>query len=109
MLVQTISAYIGLGGPIRTRATYCDCEPLLRAICRTERERSRVERRGSRFYHYFRNYVGVGVAGGNGTMVTSSFSVDHFDSLSTRFEEDLKKVTTEVVTAAAAESSDESR
>ncbi|KAL1378124.1 hypothetical protein pipiens_000564, partial [Culex pipiens pipiens] len=107
---QTISSYIGLGGPIRTRATYCDCEPLLRAICRTERERSRVERRGSRFYHYFRNYVGVGVAGGNGSLVASSFSVDHFDSLSTRFEEDLKKVTTEVAAAAAAaESSDESR
>ncbi|EDS31746.1 conserved hypothetical protein [Culex quinquefasciatus] len=103
---QTISAYIGLGGPIRTRATYCDCEPLLRAICRTERERSRVERRGSRFYHYFRNYVGV-AASGTGTMVASSFSVDHFDSLSTRFEEVLK--TTKVPTEAAAESSDESR
>ncbi|KAL9701666.1 hypothetical protein quinque_005107 [Culex quinquefasciatus] len=103
---QTISAYIGLGGPIRTRATYCDCEPLLRAICRTERERSRVERRGSRFYHYFRNYVGV-AASGTGTTVASSFSVDHFDSLSTRFEEVLK--TTKVPTEAAAESSDESR
>uniref|UniRef100_A0A1Q3EVP0 Putative replication factor c large subunit n=1 Tax=Culex tarsalis TaxID=7177 RepID=A0A1Q3EVP0_CULTA len=106
---QTISAYIGLGGPIRTRATYCDCEPLLRAICRTERERSRVERRGSRFYHYFRNYVG----GGNGTLPllapvpATSFSVDHFDALSTRFEEDPKTVAREV--AAAAESSDESR
>lgn len=104
---QTISAYIGLGGPIRTRATYCDCEPLLRAICRTERERSRVERRGSRFYHYFRNYVGTS-GGGNLVAPTNSFSVDHFDELSTRFEDDLKQVTA-TVKEVPAESSDESR
>ncbi|XP_055533532.1 enhanced level of genomic instability 1 [Wyeomyia smithii] len=99
---QPISAYIGIN-PIRTRSTYCDYEPYLRTICRYERERSKLERRGSRFYHYLRNFMytsaNPGPMGVGGSMVTN-FSVDHFDALSTRFEED---------PIPAVESSDESR
>uniref|UniRef100_A0A182MJZ8 AAA+ ATPase domain-containing protein n=1 Tax=Anopheles culicifacies TaxID=139723 RepID=A0A182MJZ8_9DIPT len=96
---QTIASYIGVNG-IRSRVTVCDYEPFLRQICRHERDRSSTERRGSRFYHYLRNFAS---AGGtvlqpivtSTTMTTtammmkpaSGFSVDHFDTLSHCFEE----------------------
>uniref|UniRef100_A0A182NKH2 AAA domain-containing protein n=1 Tax=Anopheles dirus TaxID=7168 RepID=A0A182NKH2_9DIPT len=100
---QTIASYIGVSG-VRSRVTACDYEPLLRQICRNERDRSSLERRGSRFYHYLRNFspangvtplqqqqqqqqqlhfsstMGLKTAG-------NGFSVDHFDALSHCFEE----------------------
>ncbi|EAT35178.1 AAEL012637-PA [Aedes aegypti] len=93
---QTISSYIGVN-PLQSRSTYCDYEPYLRTICRCERERSRVERRGSRFYHYFRNFINCSPlpsltnsnnSGGGSMFATTSFSVDHFDALSMRFEQE---------------------
>uniref|UniRef100_A0A182QAV4 ATPase AAA-type core domain-containing protein n=1 Tax=Anopheles farauti TaxID=69004 RepID=A0A182QAV4_9DIPT len=98
---QTIASYIGVSG-VRSRVTACDYEPMLRQICRHERDRSSLERRGSRFYHYLRNFTPLsGVSSslqqhqqtlpfltpmgpkpaGNG------FSVDHFDALSHCLEE----------------------
>ncbi|XP_058828825.1 enhanced level of genomic instability 1 [Topomyia yanbarensis] len=107
---QLISTHIGIN-TIRTRSTYCDYEPFLRTICRCERERSRVERRGSRFYHYFRNfqYTSGMLAGGNGSgsSMMTNFSVDYFDALSTRFEVEQIPVTNEA--KVTVESSDESR
>ncbi|XP_053690073.1 enhanced level of genomic instability 1 [Sabethes cyaneus] len=110
---QLISPYIGINS-IRTRATYCDYEPYLRTICRYERERSKLERRGSRFYHYFRNFMYTSAAnpapivGSYGTV--TNFSVDHFDAISTRFEEDPQHNTTNDGKAKQTmESSDESR
>ncbi|XP_065079810.1 enhanced level of genomic instability 1 [Ochlerotatus camptorhynchus] len=111
---QTISTYIGINS-IRTRSTYCDYEPYLRTICRCERERSQVERRGSRFYHYFRNFVNCNpmVSTNNAGSSSSSmsqitnFTVDHFDVLSTRFEEEL--IPSQITQAALGDSSEESR
>ncbi|XP_055626150.1 enhanced level of genomic instability 1 [Toxorhynchites rutilus septentrionalis] len=82
---RTISSYIGVN-TLNTRSTYCDYEPHLRTICRYERERSRQERRGSRFYHYFRNFVNYNPPA-VGSATVSNFSMDHFDELSTHFEE----------------------
>ncbi|XP_049297993.1 ATPase family AAA domain-containing protein 5 [Anopheles funestus] len=92
---QTIASHIGVSG-IRSRVTVCDYEPFLRQICRHERDRSSMERRGSRFYHYLRNFTST-----NGTVLQpidrstatmmikpgGGFSVDHFDALSHCFEE----------------------
>lgn len=110
---QTISTYIGIN-PVPNRSTYCDYEPYLRTICRCERERSHVERRGSRFYHYFRNFINYsplpslnGNNSGGSMFATTSFSVDHFDVLSTRFEPEHRIASQ--TSEAAAESSDESR
>uniref|UniRef100_A0A182P0W5 AAA+ ATPase domain-containing protein n=1 Tax=Anopheles epiroticus TaxID=199890 RepID=A0A182P0W5_9DIPT len=92
---RTIASYIGVNG-IRSRVTACDYEPLLRQICRYERARSSVERRGSRFYHYLRNFGGAsyGTPGqqqlmtvGQQKPVSGGFGVDHFDALSHCFEE----------------------
>ncbi|KFB45008.1 AGAP006062-PA-like protein [Anopheles sinensis] len=92
---QTIASYIGVNG-VRSRVTACDYEPLLRQICRTERDRSAQERRGSRFYHYLRNFNTCNISTGSTFLNGSSafptggggtFSVDHFDALSHRFEE----------------------
>uniref|UniRef100_A0A182IMK0 ATPase AAA-type core domain-containing protein n=1 Tax=Anopheles atroparvus TaxID=41427 RepID=A0A182IMK0_ANOAO len=93
---QTIASYIGVNG-LRSRVTACDYEPLLRQICRTERERSSQERRGSRFYHYLRNFASASGAGTvtlvNGTTTTTGgFSADHVDVLSYRFEEQRPQV-----------------
>ncbi|XP_055842014.1 enhanced level of genomic instability 1 [Episyrphus balteatus] len=42
--------------PLRSsRSLALDYEPSLRSICRSEKNRSNCERRGSRFYHYLRN------------------------------------------------------
>ncbi|XP_049544484.1 ATPase family AAA domain-containing protein 5 [Anopheles darlingi] len=92
---QTIAANIGVSG-IRSRITSCDYEPFLRQICRHERDRSQQERRGSRFYHYLRNHALI--SGMNGTIngtgnavggaVATGFSMDHFDALSQRFEQE---------------------
>ncbi|XP_062540404.1 enhanced level of genomic instability 1 [Armigeres subalbatus] len=104
---QTISSFIGIN-PIQNRSTYCDYEPFLRTICRCERERSRVERRGSRFYHYFRNFINcnpVPSLSSASSFTPTSFSVDHFDALSTRFEQEH----TIANPAEQAESSDGSR
>ncbi|XP_050091147.1 ATPase family AAA domain-containing protein 5 [Anopheles aquasalis] len=92
---QTIAANIGVSG-IRSRITSCDYEPFLRQICRHERDRSQQERRGSRFYHYLRNHAlisgmngggAVNGGGGNGSG-GPGFSMDHFDALSQRFEQE---------------------
>ncbi|XP_050072854.1 ATPase family AAA domain-containing protein 5 [Anopheles maculipalpis] len=97
---QTISSYIGVNG-IRSRVTACDYEPLLRQICRHERDRFLTERRGSRFYHYLRNFTGANgatpqqIVPSSSTMQSMSssasgltgFSVDHLDALSHCFEE----------------------
>uniref|UniRef100_A0A336K3F9 CSON015046 protein n=1 Tax=Culicoides sonorensis TaxID=179676 RepID=A0A336K3F9_CULSO len=50
-----------------SRASQFDIEPILREICRTEKQRLANERKGSRFYHYLRN------------LNSSSFSSDYFD------------------------------
>lgn len=117
---QTISSYIGVN-PIQNRSTFCDYEPYLRTICRCERDRSQVERRGSRFYHYFRNFINcnplpVGLnsnsqrfGGGSSMFAMTSFSVDHFDVLSTRFEPAYVPTANLASAEAAAESSDGSR
>ncbi|XP_040159006.1 uncharacterized protein LOC120897892 [Anopheles arabiensis] len=100
---QTIASYIGVSG-VRSRVTACDYEPLLRQICRYERTRSSLERRGSRFYHYLRNFAGLvqqqqqqQQSSSTGMMLalgqqkltagSGGFSVDHFDALSHCFEE----------------------
>ncbi|XP_052894829.1 enhanced level of genomic instability 1 [Anopheles moucheti] len=93
---QTIASYIGVSG-IRPRVTVCDYEPFLRQICRHERDRSSMERRGSRFYHYLRNFNATNGIAVPQPFVTSTvtmlmkpaggFSVDHFDALSHCFEE----------------------
>ncbi|XP_058177947.1 enhanced level of genomic instability 1 [Anopheles ziemanni] len=91
---QTIASYIGVNG-VRSRVTTCDYEPMLRQICRTERDRSAQERRGSRFYHYLRNFNTCNINTGSTFLNAASglstpggtFSVDHFDALSHRFEE----------------------
>lgn len=92
--------------------TACDYEPLLRQICRYERTRSSLERRGSRFYHYLRNFAGlvqqqqqqqqssstgVMLALGQQKLTAGSggFSVDHFDALSHCFEEQQPAVASE--------------
>ncbi|TMW52807.1 hypothetical protein DOY81_002141 [Sarcophaga bullata] len=51
------------------RARSLDYEPCLRSICRSEKTRSTLERRSTRFYHYLRNY----------TINVSNFSTTHFD------------------------------
>nr|XP_029726702.1 ATPase family AAA domain-containing protein 5 [Aedes albopictus] len=112
---QTISSYIGIN-PVRSRSTCCDYEPYLRTICRCERERARVERRGSRFYHYFRNFTNCSSlaslansnSGSSIAFTTTSFSVDHFDALSTRFEQEYPTANP-TSTEGAADSSDGSR
>ena len=105
---QTIASYIGVSG-VRSRVTACDYEPLLRQICRHERTRSSLERRGSRFYHYLRNFAGlvqqqqqqqstgVMLALGQQKLTAGSggFSVDHFDALSHCFEEQQPAVASE--------------
>uniref|UniRef100_A0A182JS91 AAA+ ATPase domain-containing protein n=1 Tax=Anopheles christyi TaxID=43041 RepID=A0A182JS91_9DIPT len=99
---QTIASYIGVNG-IRSRVTACDYEPMLRQICRYERTRSSMERRGSRFYHYLRNFAGASglpqqqyqlqssaiatMTLGQQKLTGGVFSVDHFDALSHCFEE----------------------
>ncbi|XP_053663788.1 enhanced level of genomic instability 1 [Anopheles marshallii] len=92
---QTIASYIGVSG-IRPRVAVCDYEPFLRQICRHERDRSSTERRGSRFYHYLRNFnatngtVPQPIVASTATMLmkpAGGFSVDHFDALSHCFEE----------------------
>uniref|UniRef100_A0A182Y383 AAA+ ATPase domain-containing protein n=1 Tax=Anopheles stephensi TaxID=30069 RepID=A0A182Y383_ANOST len=109
---QTISSYIGVNG-IRSRVTACDYEPLLRQICRHERDRSLTERRGSRFYHYLRNFTAANgvtpqlissattpqmmsmattAAGLTGVKSVGGFSMDHFDALSHCFEEQRQPV-----------------
>ncbi|XP_058459846.1 enhanced level of genomic instability 1 [Malaya genurostris] len=105
---QLISSHIGINA-IRTRSTYCDYEPVLRTICRYERERSKAERRGSRFYHYFRNfqYASLSTGGTSGNLPTN-FSVDYFDELSTRFEVEHIPTTISAIKVRT-ESSDESR
>ncbi|XP_058066175.1 enhanced level of genomic instability 1 [Anopheles bellator] len=82
--LKTIASYVGVSG-VRSRVTNCDYEPILRQICRTERDRSMQERRGSRFYHYLRNFTTTASNVGTGS-VTSGFGVDHFEALSHRFE-----------------------
>ncbi|XP_052873752.1 enhanced level of genomic instability 1 [Anopheles cruzii] len=82
--IKTIASYVGVSG-VRSRVTSCDYEPILRQICRTERDRSMQERRGSRFYHYLRNFTTPTTGVGTGS-VPSGFGVDHFEALSHRFE-----------------------
>ncbi|XP_053674540.1 enhanced level of genomic instability 1 [Anopheles nili] len=88
---QTIASHIGVNS-VRSRVVACDYEPLLRQICRYERDRSMQERRGSRFYHYFRNF-GTSNAPAQQQLMSMAaiaaggFSVDNFDALSHCFEE----------------------
>ncbi|XP_023304605.2 ATPase family AAA domain-containing protein 5 isoform X1 [Lucilia cuprina] len=51
------------------RALNLDYEPALRSICRSEKIRSTLERRSTRFYHYLRNY----------SVNVCNFSTTHFD------------------------------
>ncbi|KAM7355235.1 enhanced level of genomic instability 1 isoform 2-T3 [Cochliomyia hominivorax] len=51
------------------RARNLDYEPSLRAICRSEKIRSTLERRSTRFYHYLRNY----------SINVCNFSTTHYD------------------------------
>ncbi|XP_065360306.1 enhanced level of genomic instability 1 [Calliphora vicina] len=51
------------------RARNLDYEPSLRYICRSEKLRSTLERRSTRFYHYLRNY----------SINVCNFSTAHFD------------------------------
>lgn len=71
MLTYSISLCEELG-TMQTRsnrARSLDYEPCLRSICRSEKTRSTLERRSTRFYHYLRNY----------TINVSNFSTTHFD------------------------------
>ena len=52
------------------KSKFLDYEPNLRAICRSEKTRSLLDRRGSRFYHYLR---------GN-TMFSNTFSTEIFEN-----------------------------
>lgn len=58
------------------RARNLDYEPSLRAICRSEKIRSTLERRSTRFYHYLRNY----------SVNVCNFSTTQFDQACEAFQ-----------------------
>lgn len=72
---------------VRTQRTCSlDFEPALRSICRSEKLRSTLERRSTRFYHYLRN----------GSVNLCNFSTEHFDNACSILYDDVA-ITEEVV------------
>ncbi|XP_037906727.1 ATPase family AAA domain-containing protein 5 [Hermetia illucens] len=65
----SLSTYLPQSIVRSNRSIDLDYEPVLRSICRSEKARSQVERRGSRFYHYLRNIC----------TSTNNFSTNEFD------------------------------
>lgn len=58
------------------QARNLDYEPCLRTICRSEKIRSTLERRSTRFYHYLRKY----------TVNVCNFSTTNFDQACEAFQ-----------------------
>ncbi|XP_022215326.2 ATPase family AAA domain-containing protein 5 isoform X2 [Drosophila obscura] len=73
----TIGEHLGIGQLRSAASKALDYEPVLRSICRSERERVGQERKSSRFYHYLRNH----------TVNVTSFAMDSFDSACSVFQE----------------------
>ncbi|BFF99776.1 ATPase family AAA domain-containing protein 5 [Drosophila madeirensis] len=75
----TIGEHLGIGQLRSASSKALDYEPVLRSICRSEKERVGQERKSSRFYHYLRNH----------TVNVTTFAMDSFDSACSVFQEEV--------------------
>ncbi|EDW30443.1 GL17833 [Drosophila persimilis] len=73
----SIGEHLGIGQLRSASSKALDYEPVLRSICRSEKERVGQERKSSRFYHYLRNH----------TVNVSNFATDTFDSACSVFQD----------------------